>query len=345
MYKILFLTGGGDEGKKNLRQTPGGKGTFLDGKYQFFVNEEIEDPDFLIVRGKAIRKETTFHVSPKNTILMTSEPYTVLSYARKYCMQFGLVCSCQENLKLPNVIYTPAMLPWFVGIEFSGEGNIIHRDYDTFRKDDPIQKTKLISVVTSNKAFTKGHLERLSFVEKLQNYYGDRIDVFGRGFHSFGDKWDVLAPYKYHVAIENSSSKYYWTEKLSDCYLTETYPFYYGCTNINDYFPDKTGVTTIDVHNFEQSVRLIDEAIQAQMYEKNLSTLKQCKDLVLNDYNMFNYAVSLCEKLDPMARKETIKFKPASHYIDLHNFYLYTMERSIFKVRRNVEEWFEKLIK
>lgn len=50
------------------------------------------------------------------------------------------------------------------------------------------KKTKLISVITSNKAFTKGHLKRIEFVEKLKAYYGDKLDVFGQGFNSFEDK-------------------------------------------------------------------------------------------------------------------------------------------------------------
>ena len=40
----------------------------------------------------------------------------------------------------------------------------------------------------------------------------------------------------YSVAIESSSEKDYFTEKLIDCLITKTIPIYWGCPNINDYF-------------------------------------------------------------------------------------------------------------
>lgn len=335
MYKILLLTRG--DGKLDLRQTPEGKGVFNNGEYKFYINEPIEDPDFLVIRGKALKEVSSFHVARANTILLTSEPYSVLSYPLSYCKQFGIVCSCQEEIKLPNVIYTPAMLPWFVGIEFGSEGeNYIRFNYEDIQKNKP-QKTKLISVITSNKAFTQGHLDRLHFVEKLQNHYGDQIDVFGRGYNGFADKWDVLSPYKYHIAIENSSSKHYWTEKLSDCYLANTYPLYYGCTNVKEYFP-QNALSVLDIHNFDQAVKCIDKVIAEDTFNKRQAELSQCKKLVMDDYNMFNYIVRVCTKLNAQASKETVTLKPSGQFFDFHNLYLYTVGRNIFKIKRKLQK-------
>lgn len=333
MYKILLLTRG--DGKTDLRQTPQGNGIFNNGEYKFYINEDIENPDFLVVRGKALKETSSFHVAHANTLLLTSEPYSVLSYPLSYCKQFGVVCSCQEEIKLPNTIYTPAMLPWFVGIEFSQDKNHVSLNYEDILKSHP-RKTKLLSVITSDKAFTQGHIDRLNFVEKLQNHYGDQIDVFGRGHHDFADKWDVLSPYKYHIAIENSSSKHYWTEKLSDCYLTNTYPLYYGCTNIKDYFPENA-LTTLDIRNFDQAVKKIDEVIEKETFDKRQTELLRCKKLVMDDYNMFNYIVSVCSKLNPQASKEKVTLKPASRFFDFHNLYLYTIGRNFFKLKRKFQ--------
>lgn len=335
MYKILLISRG--EENKDLRQVPGGKDVFLNGKYKLYINEPVDSPDFLVVRGKALKSTASFHVAPANTILLTSEPYSVLSYPTGYCKQFGVVCSCQDNLKLPNVVYTPAMLPWFVGIEFGPDiEDKILMNYEDIEQSKP-EKTKLISVITSNKAFTKGHLDRLKFVEKLQNYYGDRIDVYGRGFRDFADKWDVLAPYKYHIAIENSSSKYYWTEKLSDCYLTNTYPLYYGCTNVEEYFPEKA-LSVIDIHNFDEAVKCIDKVIEEDTFNKRQTELARCKKLVMNDYNMFNSIIDICEKLDAQALKENVTIIPAKKFFDFHNLYMYSVGRNVFKIKRKVAE-------
>lgn len=44
---------------------------------------------------------------------------------------------------------------------------------------------------------------------------------------------------QFHIAIENHSSKNYFTEKIVDCFQTKTIPIYYGCENINDFFDSR----------------------------------------------------------------------------------------------------------
>lgn len=336
MYKVILLNGNGEQGKDILRQTPGGKGIPSCGKYQFYVNDIIPDPDFVVIRGKSLKKTTTFHVAPENVILTTSEPYSVLSYPQEYCRQFGLVCSCQEQLKHHNILYTPALLSWYAGLEFK-EGRVIPRlDYDGFKSQNNIPKTKLISVITSNKAFTQGHQDRISFVEKLKAYYGDQLDVFGKGFRDFGDKWEVLAPYKYHIAIENSCSNYYWTEKLSDCYLAETFPIYYGCKNIHDYFPQDS-LCNIDIYDVEKSIAAIDRIItDDKHFEAHRPILQSCKELVLEDYNIFNYIAACLDKMNPNRPKTEVTIHPAKTMSDWHNIYLNVVARNAFRLKNAI---------
>ena len=114
-----------------MSQTKGNNGISNCGKYQFFVNEDIKDPDFVIIRGKTPREALTFNIAPENVILTTSEPYSVLAYPRDYCNQFGLVCSCQEGLKHRNVKFTPAIIFWFAGVRFDAKGRPSPiKDYD-----------------------------------------------------------------------------------------------------------------------------------------------------------------------------------------------------------------------
>ena len=332
MYKVILFNGR-NNGKWILRQTHESKGISQCGKYKFYVNEIIPDPDFVIVRGKALKTETVFHVAPENVILATCEPLSVLAYPKDYRNQFGLVCSCQETLTHKNVIFTPAILPWFAGVKFASNGTPSPIfDYDTLKSTPSPNKTKLISVISSNKAFTSGHLKRIRFVERLKEYYGDKIDVFGRGYNDFVDKLDVIQPYKYHIVIENTSEKYYWTEKLADCYIGESFPIYYGCTNISDYFP-KESYKAIDINDFEGSVKIIDELIASDCYENTKSLLGTCKDLVLDDYNMFNYLARCLDNLNPDLPKKNISIKPANSMHDWHNVYHYLIERNIFKIK------------
>ena len=342
MYKVLLISGTKNGGNWILSQTKGGKGISSCGKYQFFVNENIEDPDFVIIRGKASREEMTFNIAPENVILTTSEPYSVLEYPRDYCRQFGLVCSCQEQLKHRNVKFTPAIIFWFAGVKFDSKGRPSSlKDYDCLKAAPTPQKTKLMSVVSSTKAFTKGHVDRIRFVERLKEYYGDKIDIFGRGYKDFEDKCDVVDPYKYHIVIENTRAKYYWTEKLADSFICESFPIYYGCTNVDEYFPE-SAYSTIDIHDFEGSVKKIDELLANNAYEKAKPLLKECKDKVLDEYNLFNYLARIMDGMNPDLPRKQVTIKPCKSMHSMHNVYNYMVKRNIFKVRRFFHRLFNK---
>lgn len=301
---MLIITG-----KTNVscRQLPGGVPEMVSGDrcYHFFINDESVEPDIVVVRNKYIKRKRMFHVAPECTLLMMSEPESIVRFTKNYCRQFAMVYSCQENIEHDNVMCGPALLPWFVGVENRDGKSQYSIGYDEMARQNPV-KTKLMSVITSDKAFTRGHQERIEFVAKLKARYGDNIDVYGRGFRDFGDKWDVMAPYKYHVAIENSSSRYYWTEKLSDCYLAGCFPIYYGCKNIGDYFPQEA-MRTIDIHDFEVVCEVIDRAIENDAYGKSEEALKRSKRLVMDDYNMFATIAKCCDKMDVEREKREVE--------------------------------------
>jgi len=341
MYKIKFTPYRNKLGRIMLRQTKDGKGISSDGRYQFFINEDIEDPDFWVVQGKGVRKNETCNIAPENTLLLTTEPKSVLVYPRKYIKQFGTIFSCQEQTKHKNLIIGPPMLPWFVG--YKKIQNKAYEYWLTYNKlieqKAAPPKTKLISVITSNKAHTKGHLDRIKFVEKLKTHYGDKIDIFGRGYRSFDDKWDILAPYKYHIALENSSQKYYWTEKISDCFLSETYPIYYGCTNLSDYFP-KESFQPINIHDFKGSVKIIDQIMKENRFEQNKSVLNESKMKVLNEYNMFDYIAKLCDTMNPDLPKKETTIKPCKSTNDWNNIYHYMITMSFYKLKLKIKELF-----
>ena len=85
-------------------------------------------------------------------------------------------------------------------------------------------KTKLVSMISSNKALGTGHRRRLVFAQQLK----DRLDLFGRGINDIAQKEDGLRDYMFSVAIENIQWPGYHTEKIIDCFMTGTVPIYYG---------------------------------------------------------------------------------------------------------------------
>ena len=66
---------------------------------------------------------------------------------------------------------------------------------------------------------------------------GAKVDLFTP---QNGEAEQVL----FHVAIENVRQPHYFTEKLLDCFLTNTMPIYWGCPNIGAYF-DTSGMIII----------------------------------------------------------------------------------------------------
>jgi len=93
-------------------------------------------------------------------------------------------------------------------------------------------KTKLISMISSNKSHTTGHRNRLKWVEVLK----DNVDLYGRGFKEMTTKEEGLKDYMFSVTIENDSYPTYWSEKILDCFASGTIPIYYGSPDIGDYF-------------------------------------------------------------------------------------------------------------
>lgn len=268
-----------------LRQTPNGEGRW--GDYNFIINPdpsiEIRFDYWVVFNFLLKEKETS--LCRNNLILITGEPSDIEPYSTEYVRQFDYVITSQKNIRHKNKFFSPQGLPWFVNKEF-----------DELTAIDQINKTKKISVISSSKTRSQGHKKRLDFVMKLKQYFGEEIDLYGRGINDFEDKWNTLAPYKYSIAIENTSQKYYFTEKLMDCYLSLTFPIYFGCANIYDYF-NNDSLVLIDINDFTSSIATIEGLLKDEgHYSESLQSLIVAKSKVLNEYNLFPLIVNFIEK-------------------------------------------------
>ena len=182
-----------------------------------------------------------------------------------------------DDVKLRNtrIIHDPTSLPWHIG-----------KNYDELKQLHPGNyKKNELSWVTSNATNKEGHRLRMSFLAALQaNNFP--LHLYGRGFQPIDDKFDGIFPYKYSLAIENYSCNDYWTEKLADCFLSWTLPFYYGCTNVLNYFPADS-IIAIDPADPDKSMRIIQEAIQQDAWQQRLNALEEARNLVLERYQFF----------------------------------------------------------
>jgi len=289
-----------------LRQTPRGFGRWAD--CEFLVNQDIEECDWWVVVDDLPKTEAT-NCSPKNTIFINCEPPTVKSYRRDFLAQFSAVLSCQGGrLDHPKIIHSQSGLRWGVGVRIADGMHKSTMDYDEIRNLTP-KKTKLISVMTSSRDLTRGHRDRIAFVRRLKEHFGERLDVFGFGIRAVEDKLDALAEYQYHVVIENSCFPDYWTEKLADAYLATSYPLYAGCPNLEKYFP-RESFTKIDLHNFPATVARIEAVIAARRFEKSEHPLAAARELVLTKYNLFGMLAEECHMNIKGADKRPLTIRP-----------------------------------
>jgi len=278
-----------------LRQTPAEKGVWAE--CQFLCNEPVEECDAWFIYDGLSRPERT-SCPPDNIVFITAEPPAFKSYPARWLRQFSHVISCQRQLRHDRLHLSHTALPWFV-----------NRSYDQLVRSPFPEKKKTLSVICSMKRSMKWHRQRNAFVAALEAAPELDIDIFGRGSVPLEDKWDGLGPYRFSIAMENSFSPDYWTEKIGDCFLAGTVPIYAGCPNLGDYFPSESFVV-IQLKDIEGSIRKIREIIARENYEKRLTALRAAKDLVLNRYNLFNLMTDFSRQLNLSAPRAEVCLQP-----------------------------------
>jgi len=94
----------------------------------------------------------------------------------------------------------------------------------------------------------------------------------------------------YHICIENQSVENYFTEKIVDCFLTETIPIYWGCPNIEKYF-NTDGII------FFRSINDLVEKINnltPDFYHDRLNIIHENKNKAIE---LANFDERICEKI------------------------------------------------
>lgn len=132
-----------------------------------------------------------------------------------------------------------------------------------------ITKTNLLSLIASKKNNLEGHKLRHEIVDYIRNMDVE-ADIMGRGYRSFENKEDGLAPYHYSIVIENNQESNYFTEKLIDCCLCETIPIYWGAPNIGNYF-DVRGMIICET---AADIKLALKSISSEDYTAKLNWVK-----------------------------------------------------------------------
>ena len=155
--------------------------------------------------------------------------------------------------------------------EVSSLSNKFHKVFTTnswIKKPKVYNKSKLISMITSNKVWTEQQKYRVDFAEKNK----DIIDVYGRGFKEIEEKEEGLKDYMFSVAIENATYDTYFTEKILDCFATGTIPIYKGTRKICEFF-DSNGILFLDDIKIEE--------LTPDLYFSKIESVKRNFELIV----------------------------------------------------------------
>ena len=265
------------------RQFPGGEHVWGQCEYLFDVN--ATDYDWLVVYNDLppSRLEELLCCAQQQTILVTMEPSSIKIYGRAFSAQFGAVLTSQPESALPhpNRIFSQSGLQWFYGV---GQNRLL--SHDEMMSAPPLTKNKVMSTVCSSKQQKHTlHHKRYNFTQALKQKL-PYLDIYGHGVKPLDDKAEALDDYKYHLTIENYIGPHHWTEKLSDAFLGATLPFYSGCPNATDYFPEESFIP-IDIDDVAGTTEIIQRAINGNEYEKRLPHILEARRRVMNEYNLF----------------------------------------------------------
>jgi hypothetical protein len=271
-----------------------------------------DEPDYWLVYDGLSETEAA-HLPAGRVIFVAGEPEAVHAYRPAFLAQFGLVLTPQRRIEGPRIFHTQAALPWHAGVRRDGDERrpVPVLGYDDFRAAR-IEKTHDLSVVCSTKSDLEGQRQRLAFVERMQEHFGDRLHWFGRGVRPIEDKWDAVAPYRFHISLENSAAPDYWTEKLADAYLGGSFPLYWGCPNLDAYF-ERDAFETIDVSDPARAARTIEQFLSEGITPRREAALRTARDAVLDRYNLFPAVIAALERCGN-GRSRRVQLRPESEF-------------------------------
>lgn len=264
-----------------FRQTPNNDGVWEDCVY--VLNDPHGTADWLVVVDQPPAGLST-RVPWERRILFVTEPPECVRYPLYYRNQFGIIVGgVNYDDYRGRLLKQQSALPWHYGIDRWDVSRqpMLWRELAASK-----DKSKVLSVICSDKQSTPQQRLRFAFVKRLQQRLGGRVDVFGKNVVDFADKADVISPYRYHIVLENNTIDHFWTEKLADAFLGDSYPIFAGCRNAGEYF-DPNSFSSIDVANADKAIDKIEEIIRLDKWTECIDAVRDSRRRVMHEHNIF----------------------------------------------------------
>ena len=306
-----------------LRSTPDGSKNWREFR---FTTEPIVHCDYCIFLNNNNKQTIELCCPPDNIWMFVQEPYQkgLTDWVIERHNYFSKIFTHLPVDKSTKYIRSHTCLPWHVG-----------KTYDQLcMTGTPPEKDRLLSSIVGGSVFLPGHKLRRNFIKKVMDSEVP-LELFGKNIRPIEDKTQGLDRYFFSFAIENNSNPDMWTEKLADCYLSWTMPVYYGCTNLEKYFP-KNSFLQIDINSPENAINELKTKLTQKFWESALDSIREARELVLNKYQLFPFLV---EQFEKHHRSGTAKRMHIPPYKRSSNAKL---NRLRYKIRSSLQKRFSK---
>ena len=275
MYKIKIFSDfcSNEKCKINFEKVFGS-----DKNNKIYIASEEEDYTHAIIINKsmpqlAIPKENVIGLAfePRELLDLTEE---FINYAKIHIGKYLI----GNNKGLPKLFVEHYAFMWH-----NNPNKSIHLQ----------DKTKMMSLVFSDKNLAPGHLYRTSLVKAILNE-NLPIDIYGSGCRLINDsrkyknvkgRFETTEPYEkylFSICIENYQSNDYISEKLLDPLLHNCNPIYLGAKNINKYFDNiiqLKGYILFDIEMLKVILKNPQKYYKQSYNERNLQHINFFKNI------------------------------------------------------------------
>ncbi len=205
-------------------------------------------------------------------------------HAQTYC---GYVSAPDDLAPIPD--YMPAI--WYLK--------------NTFQELDemaPPLKERSCCWITSGIDRTPEHQRRLAFLKNFRennldfDLYGRRLPDWSGGLGQVDNKWNVMAPYYYNLAIENyAENDWYVSEKLWDALLAWCLPIYYGGPAADRLMPPGSFLRLPSLD--EKGIAYIQEVIATpDAWHERRDAIAEARQVILHKLNLLNWLSDFADK-------------------------------------------------
>lgn len=179
--------------------------------------------------------------------------------------------------KLPNTKFFPSCAEVWYGK--NEDGHIW--DDQCYRK-----KTKGISILSSDKEMCDMHKLRIEVSRYCKKTgIADAYGTFDGGHYCLVD--DTLREYRYSIIIENDISDYFYTEKITNCFASQTIPIYMGASQIDQFF-NMDGIINIEKDDLDHLDVFLEQCTE-KYYEEHLPAILDNYERVSRYKNIYDW--------------------------------------------------------